>query len=84
MLYDAAMNTKNMVTLMSGVEVDSASEEWRTETLAREIEARAVLSFATRDLRRAYLVTCETAKGREYRDRLEMAVLELFEARKRS
>lgn len=65
------------VTLITGEQVDSASEAWRLET-----EARELLHWGTLE-RREYLATVERKRGPEAAKALNDAFLMLWEARKR-
>lgn len=69
------------VTLLDGTVVDSWSPEWLAETRDRELEARMILRFATREIRRAHLAKREAEHGAEYRRRLEAVILEIHNRR---
>lgn len=78
-LSDPACNT---VVLLTGETVCSWCPEWRVECATRETEARAVLRLPTKDERLSYLATLELAHGTEFRRRVEVAVLDLWELKK--
>lgn len=65
------------VTLITGEQVDSSSEEWRLETEARELLRRNTVD------RREYLAAVERKRGADAADRLKAVFMKLWEARKR-
>ena len=67
----------NLVRLLDGREVDSASEHWR-----HECEARAIAALPTLAERRAWLEQVEKRRGKESADRLRVTMKALWEAGK--
>ena len=65
------------VQLIDGRQVDSASEDWRLET-----EARELLRWGTLE-RREYLATVERKRGTKACDELKAVFMKLWEARPR-
>lgn len=65
------------VTLHDGRQVDSASEEWRLETEARELLRRNT------NARREYLDAVERKRGAEACEQLKAVFLKLWERRPR-
>ncbi len=65
------------VTLITGEQVDSASEEWRLEC-----EARELLRRNTTD-RREYFDAVERTRGAEAVDQLKAVFMKLWERRPR-
>ena len=65
------------VTLITGEQVDSASEQWRLETEARELLRKG----RTTAFRRDYLANVERSRGTQAADQLRDMVLKLWEAR---
>lgn len=71
----------NMVTLACGREVDSSSQEWMAECLARHQHVQTLLRMRGTHLRHArqqYLRTVEATEGEESRRRLEAALLQAW------
>lgn len=66
-----------MVTLIDGRHVDSASEEWRHES-----EARAIAALRTQADRRIWLEDIERKRGKAAAERLRATMKALWEARK--
>lgn len=67
----------NLVTLVDGRQVDSATDEWR-----HECEARAIAALPTLGDRRAWLETLEKRRGKTAADKLRATMRQLWEARK--
>lgn len=65
-----------MPTLLDGREVDSSSEEWRHECLAR-----SVVAIKSVEGRREWLAAFEKRHGKETADKLRATVRELWENR---
>lgn len=65
------------VTLIDGRQVDSASEDWRLETEARELLRRNTAE------RREYLATVERKRGEQAAETLKAVFLKLWERRVR-
>lgn len=63
------------VTLISGRQVDSASEEWRIETEARELLRRNTVD------RREYFDAVERKRGADACQALKAVFMKLWEAR---
>lgn len=68
----------NVVTLIDGTEVDSASEAWR-----HECEARAIASLPTLAERRAWLESIERKRGTDEAERLRRTIGKLWESRQK-
>lgn len=67
------------VTLITGEQVDSASEEWRLETEARELLRKG----RTTAFRRDYLANVERSRGTDAANKLRELVLKIWEGNKR-
>lgn len=67
------------VTLITGEQVDSASEEWRLETEARELLRKG----RTTEFRRDYLANVERSRGTDAANKLRDLVLKIWEGRQR-
>jgi hypothetical protein len=70
--------TGQLVTLLDGRQVDSASEEHR-----HECEARAIAGLRTLDERRAWLDALEKRRGKAEADRLRTTMAALWRGRPR-
>lgn len=70
-------------TLWNGQVVCSWSREWREECESRHLEAVRMLDvFADAEVRRAHLAKVEAAHGPHAREKLEAAVMGLWQARR--
>jgi hypothetical protein len=74
--------TAEAVTLLSGAVVCSWCPAWLTETRDRHNEAALVLRMVNRETRRAHLDSREAEFGALYRERLEAAILSLWESQR--
>jgi len=67
------------VTLITGGQVDSASEEWRLECAQRHEEARRVAELPSNEARRAHIQRVRSSRGDLAADRLRKAAHQLMQ-----
>jgi hypothetical protein len=70
-----------MPTLTDGREVDSSSEDWRLECLARHRHVETLQSLAGREARAAYVERVRHAEGDEAAARVKASFLVAWQAR---